>query len=83
MPLIMFDEDPGCGRGYLWGSALVKRGVYVHPWHNMFLCAAMTQADIDNTIDRADDAFSVVKIAGAVEPVAKLQALSRPAVQEA
>jgi glutamate-1-semialdehyde 2,1-aminomutase len=72
-PLIMFDEDPGYAKGYLWNNALIKRGVYFHPWHNMFICAAMSEADIDNALDRADDAFSVVKRAGPLEPVAKLR----------
>jgi glutamate-1-semialdehyde 2,1-aminomutase len=78
-PLIMFDDDAGYAKGYLWNNALLKRGVYFHPWHNMFICAAMTEADIDHTIDRADDAFSVVKNAGPLEPVAKLQRLRQPA----
>jgi glutamate-1-semialdehyde 2,1-aminomutase len=75
----MFDDDPGYSKGYLWANAMLKRGVYFHPWHNMFICAAMTEADIDNTIDRADDAFAVVKAAGPQEPVAKLARMRRAA----
>ena len=37
--------------------------------------AAMTEADIDHTLTAADDAFKVVKQAGPLEPVAKLQFL--------
>ena len=72
LPLIMFDDDPTSAKGYLWNNALLKRGVYFHPWHNMFICAAMTEADIDATLNAADDAFKVVKDAGPLEPVAKL-----------
>ena len=72
LPLIMFDDDPTSAKGYLWNNALLKRGVYFHPWHNMFICAAMTEADIDHTLNAADDAFKVVKDAGPLEPVAKL-----------
>lgn len=72
LPLIMFDDDPTSAKGYLWNTALLKRGVYFHPWHNMFICAAMTEADIDTTLSAADDAFKVVKEAGPLEPVAKL-----------
>ena len=72
LPLIMFDDDPTSAKGYLWNNALLKRGVYFHPWHNMFICAAMTEADIDDTLNAADDAFKVVKEAGPLEPVAKL-----------
>ncbi len=72
MPLIMFDDDATSAKGYLWNNALLKRGVYFHPWHNMFICAAMTEADIDFALTAADDAFKVVKAAGPLEPVAKL-----------
>ena len=72
LPLIMLDDDPTSAKGYLWNNALLKRGVYFHPWHNMFICAAMTEADIDATLNAADDAFKVVKEAGPLEPVAKL-----------
>jgi glutamate-1-semialdehyde 2,1-aminomutase len=54
---------------------MLARGVYVHPWHNMFLCAAMTEADIDFALNVADDAFKVVKSSGPLEPVAKLAIL--------
>jgi len=75
LPLIMFDDDAASAKGYLWNNALLKRGVYFHPWHNMFICAAMTEADIDFALTAADDAFKVVKAAGPLEPVAKLQFL--------
>ena len=73
MPLIMVDDDPGLSKGYFWNAALMKRGVYFHPWHNMFICAAMTEADIDFSVEAADDAFRLLKAAGPLEPVAKLQ----------
>ena len=75
MPLIMFDDDPGLGKGYLWNDALMKRGVYFHPWHNMFICAAMTENDIDEALQASDDAFGIVKNAGPIPPVEKLAAL--------
>jgi glutamate-1-semialdehyde 2,1-aminomutase len=61
MPLMMFADDPDLRVGYAWAEAMLARGVYVHPWHNMFLCAAMTQADIDTAIAAADDAFADVR----------------------
>jgi len=39
---------------------MVGRGIYVHPWHNMFLCAAMTESDIDSAVAAADESFRVV-----------------------
>jgi len=60
MPLIMFANDPDCRIGYAWTEEMLKRGVYMHPWHNMFLCAAMTEADIAMTVAVADEAFAVI-----------------------
>jgi glutamate-1-semialdehyde 2,1-aminomutase len=73
MPLIMVDEDPTGAKGYFWNNALLKRGVYFHPWHNMFINSAMTDGDIDHALQAADDAFKLLKAAGPLEPVAKLE----------
>jgi glutamate-1-semialdehyde 2,1-aminomutase len=76
MPLFLFEDDPDLRRGFCFGSEMLKRGVYVHPWHNMFLCAAMTEADIDQTLDAADAALGVVKTkAASLEPVKKMSFL--------
>jgi glutamate-1-semialdehyde 2,1-aminomutase len=60
MPQIMFADDPDFRVGYGWAEEMLARGVYMHPWHNMFLCAAMTEADIDLTLAAADDAFAAL-----------------------
>jgi len=75
LPLIMVDDDPTGAKGYFWNNALLKRGVYFHPWHNMFISTAMTEADIDHAIEAADDSFKLLKAAGPLEPVAKLEFL--------
>ncbi len=76
MPLFLFDDDPDLRQGFLWSSQMLARGVYVHPWHNMFLCAAMTSADIDQALDAAEASFAVVKAERpALGPVAKLSFL--------
>ena len=72
LPLIMFDEDPTGAKAYFWNNALLKRGVYFHPWHNMFMTTAMTNADIDHTVEAADEAFKLLKAAGPLPPVEKL-----------
>lgn len=72
LPLIMFDEDPTGAKAYFWNNALLKRGVYFHPWHNMFITTAMTDADIDHTIEAGDEAFKLLKAAGPLPPVEKL-----------
>ncbi|MDP1632239.1 MAG: aminotransferase class III-fold pyridoxal phosphate-dependent enzyme [Caulobacter sp.] len=77
MPLFLFDDDPDLRKGFCWSSAMLARGVYVHPWHNMFLCAAMTPADIDFALDAAEQAFQTLKRqAHDLPPVAKLAFLT-------
>jgi len=77
MPLFLFDEDPDLRKGFFWSSAMLERGVYVHPWHNMFLCAAMTDADIDQTLAAAEGAFKALKAAApTLAPVEKLAFLT-------
>jgi glutamate-1-semialdehyde 2,1-aminomutase len=76
MPLFLFDEDPDMRMGFCWSSEMLKRGVYVHPWHNMFLCAAMTERDIDEALAAAEGAFAALKAQRpSLEPVPKLQAI--------
>jgi glutamate-1-semialdehyde 2,1-aminomutase len=77
MPLFLFDEDPDLRKGFCFSSEMLARGVYVHPWHNMFLCAAMTEADIDGALDAAEGAFGVLKRnVRDLAPVEKLAFLS-------
>ena len=61
MPLILFEDDADYRLGYAWSSEMLKRGIYVHPWHNMFLCGAMTGEDIDRACSAADDSFASVR----------------------
>jgi glutamate-1-semialdehyde 2,1-aminomutase len=60
MPLILFEDDPDYRIGYGWAAEMVRRGIYVHPWHNMFFCSAMTDADMDQALDVADQAFAAL-----------------------
>jgi glutamate-1-semialdehyde 2,1-aminomutase len=39
----------------------------------MFINSAMTDGDIDHALQAADDAFKLLKAAGPLEPVAKLE----------
>src|SRR5690348_7118111 len=61
MPLILFDDDPDFRLGYGWCSEMLKRGIYVHPWHNMFLCGSMTDSDIDRACGAAEESFAQVR----------------------
>ncbi|MEM7100115.1 MAG: aminotransferase class III-fold pyridoxal phosphate-dependent enzyme [Pseudomonadota bacterium] len=57
MPLIMFDNEQGQRdpkTTYAFAQGMVEGGVHFHPFHNMFINAAMTQADIEQTLDVAE-----------------------------
>jgi glutamate-1-semialdehyde 2,1-aminomutase len=73
MPLYLFDDDPDLRKGFFFVSQMLSRGIYLHPWHNMFLCAAMTDADIDGVLNAAEDSLAALKReAGGLAPVEKL-----------
>ena len=77
MPLYLFDEDPDLRKGFFFVSQMLERGIYLHPWHNMFLCAAMTEADIDGVLNAAEDSLAALKReAGGLAPVEKLAFLA-------
>jgi glutamate-1-semialdehyde 2,1-aminomutase len=77
MPLFLFDEDPDLRKGFCFSSEMLARGVYVHPWHNMFLCAAMTDADIEAFLAAAEGALGVLKHQSpTLQPVPKLAFLT-------
>ena len=61
MPQILFEGDPDFRTGFAFAERMLTRGIYMHPWHNMFLCAAMTEADIDSAIAAADASFAEVR----------------------
>jgi len=60
MPLILFKNDPDLRLGVAFCEAMLQRGIYFHPWHNMFLCGAMRASDIEQTVAAADGAFAEV-----------------------
>ena len=54
-------DDPTLMLHQEWVAECVKRGVFFTNHHNHFINAALTDADIKETVDIADEAFSVVK----------------------
>ncbi len=73
MPLFLFDDDKDLRLGFAWATSMLERGVYTHPWHNMFLCNAMTDADIAFTLDAAEASFKALRTAApGLGPVAKM-----------
>jgi glutamate-1-semialdehyde 2,1-aminomutase len=61
MPQILFEDDADMRKGSFWTGTAAKLGAYMHPYHNMFMCAAMTPADIDETLEITDRAFFALK----------------------
>ncbi|MDB6002509.1 MAG: fumI [Rhizobacter sp.] len=60
LPLILFDDDAGFDKGFVFTGEALRRGVYLHPKHNMFLSLAHTEQDIDQALQATDAAFAVV-----------------------
>ncbi len=60
MPQILQADDPNFARGFAFARAMLAEGVYFHPWHNMFLNAAMSESDIDEILLAADKAFPLL-----------------------
>ena len=61
MPQVLFEDDPDFRKGFCWTAESLKRGVLLHPWHNMFLCAALTEGDLEKTLAATDEAFAVLR----------------------
>lgn len=61
MPQILFDDDPDMRRGSFFTGTAVRLGAYLHPYHNMFVNAAMTKADVEATLAITDEAFDILR----------------------
>ena len=61
IPFLTFDNDEGFQRSRLWAGECARRGVFLAPFHNWFLCAAHSEADIDEALVATEAAFKVVK----------------------
>jgi glutamate-1-semialdehyde 2,1-aminomutase len=76
MPQILFADDPDFRRGFAFAGELIRRGVYLHPWHNNFVCAALAEQDVAFALGAADEAFAAVrKREGTLEAHARLAPL--------
>ena len=54
-------DDPSLMLHQEWIAECVKRGVFFTNHHNHFINASLTDEDIEDTLEIADEAFSVVK----------------------
>ncbi|KAA0697971.1 aminotransferase class III-fold pyridoxal phosphate-dependent enzyme [Neorhizobium sp. P12A] len=57
MPILRFENDPDLKIANTFCAAALRRGIYLHPKHNMFLSAAHQPADIDRALEAADAAM--------------------------
>ena len=62
MPLILFENDNDFSKGSNFVQYLLSKGIYFHPWHNMFLSLAHTAEDIDLTLDAVDFAMKKISL---------------------
>ena len=58
MPMIKFEDDPKTQKGNAFCAAAMRHGVYLHPWHNMFLSVAHTEDDIAQALEGTEKAFA-------------------------
>lgn len=61
IPFMTFANETNFRRSQLFSGEAAKRGVILHPHHNWFLSAAHEDADIQKTLDIADECFGLVK----------------------
>ena len=60
MPYVRVADDPSFLRTQQLCAAAVAHGVFLHPHHNWFISAAMTEADIDESLARLDAALALL-----------------------
>jgi glutamate-1-semialdehyde 2,1-aminomutase len=66
MPVVLVDGDVDLRIGNALCAATLRHGVFLHPKHNMFLCAAHGPAEIDRAIEAVDAGFGDIIAAGFV-----------------
>ncbi|MBB3772787.1 glutamate-1-semialdehyde 2,1-aminomutase [Angulomicrobium tetraedrale] len=64
MPMVLFDGDKELQIANAFCSAALRHGVYMHPKHNLFLCAAHQPADIDRALEGAEEAMKEIAALG-------------------
>ncbi len=61
MPFMRFENDADFSVNRLFCGEAARRGVFLHPHHNWFVCLGHSQADIDRTVEVAGECFKIVK----------------------
>jgi glutamate-1-semialdehyde 2,1-aminomutase len=60
MPYLTFAGDHGYALASTFAGAALRAGAYVHPRHNWFVSAAMTEADLAAALAATDEGFAAV-----------------------
>ena len=60
MPMVLFKDDKDFAKGSKFVQYLLNKGVYFHPWHNMFLSFAHTAQDVDIALDAVEYAMKKI-----------------------
>ncbi|WP_232374897.1 aminotransferase class III-fold pyridoxal phosphate-dependent enzyme [Mycolicibacterium mengxianglii] len=61
MPNLLFANDSDYELSVAFSAEAQARGVYVHPKHNWFVSAAMTEGDLDMALTGLDGAFGALR----------------------
>jgi glutamate-1-semialdehyde 2,1-aminomutase len=61
MPYLTFAGDRGHQLAGTFAAAAIRAGAYLHPRHNWFISAAMTDADLAKALSATDEAFAAVQ----------------------
>ena len=61
IPFMTFVGDSGFQWNRVFCAEAIKRGVFLHPHHNWFICAGHTEADIKKALAATDECFKEVK----------------------
>jgi glutamate-1-semialdehyde 2,1-aminomutase len=61
MPQILFEDDADFRKGTFFSEDAITRGVYFHPFHNMFLSAAHTTEVIEECLGILEASFSALR----------------------
>jgi glutamate-1-semialdehyde 2,1-aminomutase len=61
LPFMTFANERNFRRSQCFSAESAKRGVLLHPHHNWFMMYCHEEADVQQALDIADEAFGVVK----------------------
>lgn len=61
MPFLTFAADRDFALANIFAAEALRRGVFLHPRHNWFVSAAMTDADVEHALQATDYAFAAVR----------------------